>query len=328
MKHLQNIIRRTNLPTKVKDNFRAVQDFISVVTEAHIVAAALTLYKMKSRDSEPVGIAAPEDPLALNQFMLRTVGKLLDTYVSKFFESIKDTDSTPDSQPSQTDDDGVGSYASLVMGYGLMAENMHDACKEGDGDRLARCWKFLLLHFKGDGRTKYALEAFRFIVETSGLLSPRKAHQAKWNRTCNPKGGCGNNVPLDLNCDFLNRTFKDNVNTFLPHITTRSVERSSQSLEKVNDTLANFDSITHVHRDGGHHVLPDTLSDFSSILNILQSEKVFVEMPDRTHSSFSLSADPYVFVRNNTKKFYKWLQLHKKHASIEQQLMYPKNSKN
>ena len=120
MKHLQNIIRRTNLPTKVKDNFHAVQNFASVVTEAHIVAAALTLYKMKSRDSEPVGISVPADPYTLNQFMLQTIGKLLDTYVSRFFVhvSIKDTsDSTPHSLSSQTDDaDGVGCYASLVMG--------------------------------------------------------------------------------------------------------------------------------------------------------------------------------------------------------------------
>ena len=115
---------------------------------------------------------------------------------------------------------------------------------------------------------------------------------------------------LDLNCEFFNWTFKDSINTFLPHITTHSVERSSQSFENVNETLANVDSIMHFHCDGGHQVLPDAISDFSIILDILRSEQVFVHVPARTHSSFKLHADPYVFVRSNTEKFFKWLQLH------------------
>ena len=107
--------------------------------------------------------------------MEKTVGKLVDKFVSAFVQSVDDDD-TSSSTVSQTSQDFVQNYASLVMGYGLMAENIHDACREGDGDRLARCWKFMLLHFRGNGRTKYAIEAFRFISHTSALLSPRKAH--------------------------------------------------------------------------------------------------------------------------------------------------------
>ena len=110
-----------------------------------------------------------------------------------------------------------------------MAENFHDAWKEGDGGRLIRYWKFLLLHLRADGRTKYAIETFRLVAQTSALLSPRKAHQMIWNRTCNPKGGSGNDIPLDLQNEFLNRVFKDDINTFLSNITQRSVERSSWS---------------------------------------------------------------------------------------------------
>ena len=67
--------------------------------------------------------------------MERVVRRLLDTYIPKFFEPI-DERST---KAAPTADDRVRNYASLMMGYGLMAENMHDACKEGDGDRLERC---------------------------------------------------------------------------------------------------------------------------------------------------------------------------------------------
>ena len=67
------------------------------MTEAHIVAAALTLYKMESRESEPVGIHSPASPFGLEDFMEQVVGKLLDTYIPKFFEPIdaKSTKAAP-----------------------------------------------------------------------------------------------------------------------------------------------------------------------------------------------------------------------------------------
>ena len=306
---------------KIKDNFRAAQDFYSLVTEAHIVAAALVVYEMSSVDSEPSGIVVPEDPLTLKSFMEETVGKIVDKFVSGFFQSVDLGDTTSDGTTEHTQQDFVQNYASLVMGYGLMAENIHDACREGDGDRLARCWKFMLLHFRGNGRTKYAVEAVRFVNNTSALLSPRKAHQLKWNRMCNPKGGCGNNIPLDLQNEFINRVFKDNINTFLPNLTPHSVERSSQSLEKVHNTLSNLDSITQIHSDSGRHVLPNTSTDFTYVLQVLQSEQVFVQNVGRAHANFKkLEADPFIQSRTNIEGLHKWLTRHRKQASIEQKL--------
>jgi len=197
-----------------------VQDFYTLVTEAHIVAAAMVHLNMDSLDGEPAGVAVPteSDPTTLQDFLMQTVGKLVDEYVLKFVEVNRMHETGDESSQSGLEtsdqDDRVTNYASLVIGYGLMAENFHDAWREGDGGRLVRCWKFLLLHFRGNGRTKYALEAFRLISKTSAVLSPRSAHQLMWNCTCNPKGGHGNNIPLDLENEFLNRVFKDDINTF------------------------------------------------------------------------------------------------------------------
>ena len=77
----------------------------------------------------------------------------------------------------------------------MTARNFEDASHEGDGAQLLRCWKAFMLHFKADGRTKYDLEAVNLIGSVNGFLSPRKAHQLMWNRTCNTKGGAGNNIP-------------------------------------------------------------------------------------------------------------------------------------
>ena len=61
LKQLQILINRQNIPTKVKDNPNAVEDFIDVVVDAHIVAAALTFFGMESAESTPtknINIAA------------------------------------------------------------------------------------------------------------------------------------------------------------------------------------------------------------------------------------------------------------------------------
>ena len=317
------------MPKKVKDNVSAAQDFYSLVTDAHIVSAAMHHFSMPSLDAEPTGIAVPMHPNTLVDFMKQTVGELVDKFAMNFMEtqqvSNPPTTAPPNATQAQDQQDRVLNYAWQVIGFGLMAENFHDAWREGDGGRLHRCWKFLLLHFRENGRTKYALEAFWLIAHTSALLSPRKARQLIWNRSCNPKGGCGCNFPFDLQNEFMNRVFKDSINTFRSDITTQSINRSSQSINVVSDTLENFDRVTHVICDSGHHVLPDASEDFHLILQVLQSERVFAPVPCRAHSTYkNISADPFMRTKGNLKELHKWLQRHRKNAAIEQALIQNK----
>ena len=90
----------------------------------------------------------------------------------------------------------------LICGIpcGLWYLEFHDAIKEGDGNRIFTCWKFLLLLFKGDekGSTKYALEALYLILQVNAILSPRQAYRLLWNRTIKGKDY---NVPLDLDLE-------------------------------------------------------------------------------------------------------------------------------
>lgn len=95
--HLQNVICRTNVPKKVKDNVIAAQDFYSLVTNAHIVAAAMQHFHMAALDGEPAAIAAPMDPTALPAFMIQTVGKLVNKYVMKFMEMKEVSNTLPSS---------------------------------------------------------------------------------------------------------------------------------------------------------------------------------------------------------------------------------------
>lgn len=53
LKQLQTAINRANIPVKVKDDPMAVEDFIGLTLDAHIVAAAMEFFKMKDATSSP-----------------------------------------------------------------------------------------------------------------------------------------------------------------------------------------------------------------------------------------------------------------------------------
>ena len=106
--------------------------------------------------------------------------------------------------------DGINDYHCGFMNMALLLRNFLDAIKEGDGERIIRCIKMFLLHFKqdGSGSTKYALEALFHLFQLFALLSPREAERLKWNRTVNNKGSPGCNVAMDLALEHDNHLFK------------------------------------------------------------------------------------------------------------------------
>lgn len=120
--------------------------------------------------------------------------------------------------------DGIYKYACMLLRMGLLAQNFQDASHEGDRERAIRYWRFLLLHFKEAGHTKYALEALNLLAEVDTILTPKEAHQLKWNRSCSIHGGQGTNVHLDLHMEHLNRAFKEKIAQFLSNINESNVK--------------------------------------------------------------------------------------------------------
>ena len=202
-----------------------------------------------------------------------------------------------------------------------MAKDFYDAWQEGDGARLLRCWKFFLLYFKGDWRTKYALEAFKLITRTSATLTPRKALQLIWNRTCNSKGGNGKNIPLDLKNEYLNAIFKADLNTFHSNISEHSVQRSSCSIQLVQDTLEHFDHVTGIYKDSGRHTAANTSEDFKMVLKTLQTADVFTIRKGRKHAEMKvIHADPLFGVKLRINDLNRWFRQHRSAIAIEQDL--------
>ena len=105
--------------------------------------------------------------------------------------------------------DGVFNYASAVLNDGLLLFELRDAIHEGDGERVLRCWKFMLLYWRCGGHTKYTLETIHLLGAVHATCTARVAHELTWCRFINRRGGAGNNLPVDLYMEHLNRTLKD-----------------------------------------------------------------------------------------------------------------------
>lgn len=84
-------------------------------------------------------------------------------------------------------------YQIALMEYLALWKNFADAVKEGDGERIIRCWKFIFPYLFNDGihSKKYNLEAFYLVLQLNCLLSEKDAYSLMWNRTCRSKNGKG-----------------------------------------------------------------------------------------------------------------------------------------
>ncbi len=107
-----------------------------------------------------------------------------------------------------------------------------DAWSEGDGVRVLRCWKVLLLHFFAGRRTKYALEALRIQVHAVGY-SPHFVHQRRFVNTH------GRNIPCDLHNEHVNKQFKGIIRNMGANFTKTESTRAARS---VHHLVESFDS--------------------------------------------------------------------------------------
>ncbi len=140
--------------------------------------------------------------------------------------------------------DDVYNCQKALLEYGMLILNFFDAISEGDGARVIRNWKFLLLYFCHDGQNsnKYALEALYMMFQIYALLSPKAAHNLVWNRFSKRKQKLGGNISLDLALEFLNRIFKEVVKKLGPNASTMSINRICRDMDVTKQLTENFDS--------------------------------------------------------------------------------------
>lgn len=94
----------------------------------------------------------------------------------------------PDEKVNRTDK--IHLYATQTLTLGLIWHAFNDSIREGDGDRVLACWKFLLVIFKVKGHRNYCKEAIillysvpLFIISAEGSTAQVVSiYQHQWKK--------------------------------------------------------------------------------------------------------------------------------------------------
>ena len=211
--------------------------------------------------------------------------------------------------------DDVFNYNCALLADGLFFLNFLDAVSEGDGLRIMRQYKYMLLYCRGDGHhsNKDALECLYQSFYINFLLSPRDCERLIWNRSVNNKGGRGNNIAHDLEVEHSNLYNKGGIRNLGPNVTEKAVQRISFSESATMSMASGVDQSIHRLRGSGQHTSSLSERDLDELIKRAVQMEVFTAKPFRQYQHFaSFERDP--FKNLNMSKMYNWINQHKRNV--------------
>ena len=202
------------------------------------------------------------------------------------------------------DTDDMFNYQCSLLEYLMLLRNFTDAVSEGDGARIIRCWKFLLLYLKADGASsrKYCLEGLYLLCQINCLLSQREAYRLVWNRSVKRKTGRGGNIPIGLAMEhyisivkLLKRKLGSNQNN------KNTLQRYMKAIGFSKGLLENFDELTGIIQRSGKQ---------SRGLEELMNCRAFIPEPNRKYGVFK-DFKPSLLTDFDYHSFFDWIDQHK-----------------
>lgn len=345
-------LNRKDVHAKVNKSYHGTESFFSTVVDGYVVYAAMEFFGMASPDAVPtvnicdsvkekvgelvnkyVLFKAEVDECTTLHEEIREAETPQEGYVCRFpscnkiyvYEKRRNnheisvhgltipTEREERSPPNPQNGDGVFNYSHNILKSGLLLRNFQDAIKEGDGSRLERLWKFMMLLFKVTGKTKYALAAIRLHAQLNAILSPGEAHSLRWNRTINLKGGVGRNVAIDQVQEHRIKETKELMSGHGPNLTFTSAQIYSRASDLVSDVMRNFDKENEVRKESGKHQRTQD-ADIMTVVNILKEIQALQEIPGRTHTGIgTIPKDPISVL--DFSDLNAWINKHKKEWS-------------
>ena len=183
-------LNRIAVTKELKKDVNACIDFISTVMKGHFLVCACGILGVTSLDGPLTLPPGLHKASAVEQLtFINDISKIVVEHCSLVQGSLTN-------ETVVDNNDGVYNYARILCHYGSLMMEFRDAWQEGDGERILRCWKLFMPHFKTAGCTKYLLETLKLQFQSTITSSPNP-HQITWNRFVNIKGGAGNNIPCD-----------------------------------------------------------------------------------------------------------------------------------
>lgn len=177
--------------------------------------------------------------------------------------------STSSDAPNKENSDDVYNYNCALLTDGLFFLNFLDAVSEGDGLRLMRQYRYMLLYCRADGHhsNKYALECLYQAFCVNSLVSPRDCERFVCNRTVNNRAGRGNNIPHDLEVEHSNLFNKQGIKNLGPNVTEKAVQRIYFSSESGTRAVSNaLDQSINRSRGSGQHTSSSAERDLDELI--------------------------------------------------------------
>ena len=283
---LRNVIHRTNVVKDPMKNYNACDDFFVLVIESHIVALAMNILGMTNADQAPDSSILPDahllwmqpDDFRTNVLKMLTL-RIVDELSLNFNNFVyKDTD------------DKVRQYSIQLSSLGCLYLEYSDAIREGDGNRVLRCWRYMLPIFASSGCKNYAIEAFNLLLQHDYILPPQEAGQLIWGRFINVKGQPGHNIPNDLHMEHLNRILKQSISGLGANKSASAMQRVAQALGAISPFLRNFDEECKISQLKGVHNRQKAEQDMKILLTELAP--IVSLGHSRRHKTFTNPCDP------------------------------------
>ena len=253
------LLNRSAVPKEPLSNVAATEDFLLLILTSHVIIAAQVVSEL--------------NPNASVQVIAKSI---IDSFLNL----------QPSLEKATKLDDGVQAYAKELLTLGLLWHGFHDACKEGDGDRIVRYWRMMMLVFKKQNKYNYAKESL-ILLHQAVTLTARERGQLLWSRTVNTHGRIGCNIPMDLHMEHLNRRLKQILRGLGSNITQNAISRASRSIHVVERICELFDMQQGLSQDSQKHRRPSFKRDLDRVLQELHPLNIFHNVAHRKHNAFT-----------------------------------------
>lgn len=166
----------------------------------------------------------------------------------------------------------------------LYIRNINDAIREGDGERLMRTYKFVLIYFKATNHHQYCHSLIKLFHQIK--LLPDMAFKLIWCRFINTAGYIGRNISLDLHLEHVNGFLKELMKGLRSNVNEKNARRTAHSLNNLMKIVNNIEVVHSIKTTKGHRREPKTAADVKKLAQSYKNAEVFVLKEKRHHDSY------------------------------------------
>ncbi len=334
----RNFLEARGVTTDPMKNINAAADLITQYTIALVIAAAMNYFGMESISDHPTKNDFHfATHLDRSHYVIMFLGELVDRYAVPSNDELKQDSPVlscpncrktyvtqrglknhmkskhlgvhqppPEKQALAPDKDALFNYTRTALSLCMLAYDFTDARQMGDGERLMRLYKFLLLHFKAAKKPKYSYQVLRLLAQIQCFLSPCLAYELKWNRFVNKTGEPKSNIEVDRELEHQNRVFKEHCGGMRGKVTSKSIDRISRSAQIIDVLLTAINHQANVNKPSGKHVKKNKKDQIDLAIE-LHRDNVFEFQPGRKHFHFP-DFQSSVLSTLNAPDLFKWIK--------------------